>query len=290
MRTAFVVGAAAMTCLASAQIPDIHVHLDATISLRNENNGPSSVEFYDYQGRPSIASIYFYTQQGFKAYVAEKLQQMPKDPGNDPFDEYYFEDEGIWRVGKQYLPFGSGRILHESALAARGDTNLIIEGVPISVALCDGGDGFQRGVTGRIGSMIGASFALGRHFGIASTALDDVRLPDQAPGEGHGWKQAFGVDAARRIGHWTLRAEAVNFQDGETASDMNNTIVELGAGLDPKKGESINFAWTDQLPNRQEFWRVSGTFAMAKGVAFEPMLRFRNSSLYDLVASIRIRL
>jgi hypothetical protein len=277
------------SCLAGAQIPDIQLHLDVTGSFRVENYKPSLFQFYDVMGRPSIVAISFYTQQGFRAYAAEKLQPLPGDFVSDPFDEYYFEDEGIWRVGKQYLPFGSGRILHESALAARGDTNLIVENVPISFALCDGGGGFDSGVIGRVGSMIGASFAVGRHFGVAATSLDDIRRPEDAPGEGRGWRQAFGLDAARRVSHWTFRAEAVSFQRGETALDETTNVMELSATLDPKRGESTTFAWTREMPNRQDFYRIGGAFAVIKRVTFEPMIRFRDGSLYDLVAQIRVR-
>lgn len=278
------------TCsVACAQIPDIQLHLDVTGSFRSEPNRPSLFQFYDVLGRPSTVSLSFYTQQGFRAYVAEKLEAMPRDFVGDPFDEYYFEDEGIWRVGKQYLPFGSGRILHESALAARGDTNFIFDNVPIAFALCDGGDGFERGAIGRVGSMIGASVAWGRHFGIAATSLDDIRRPEDAPGEGRGWRQAFGVDASRRLSHWTFRAEAIRFQSGETAFDTNTSVVELSASLDPKRGESTTFAWTREAPSRHDIYRLGGSYAVVKRVTFEPMIRFRDGSLWDLVAQIRVK-
>ena len=290
MKLAVVLGAVAASCLAVAQIPDIQLHLDITGSLRVQNSSPSLFQFYDVMGRPSIASLSFYTQQGFRAYASEKLQPLPGDSTSDPFDEYYFEDEGIWRIGKQYLPFGTGKILHESALAVRGDTNLIIEGVPMTAAICDGGNGFESGVIGRIGSMLGASLALGRHFGIAATSLDDIRLPEDAPGEGRGWKEAFGLDASRRLAHWTFRAEAISFQDGETAIDTNTSVYELAASLDPVHGESTTFAWSRQSPNRKDFYRIQGSYEIVKHVTFEPMIRFRDGSLFDLTAEIRIKL
>lgn len=274
---------------ARAQIPDIQVHLDVTLSLRGANDTPSLFQFYDVMGRPSILGLSFYTQQGFRAYAAEKLQPLPGDATNDPFDEYYFEDEGIWRVGKQYLPFGSGKILHESALAARGDTNLILENVPIAIALSDGGDGFERGVTGRIGSMIGASIAYGRHFGIAATSLDDIRRPEDAPGTGRGWMEAFGVDASKRFDRWTVRAEAVNFQKGETPLDSNTTLFESAATFEPVRGISTTLTVTREMPDRVDFFRLSGAFAVIKRVTFEPMIRYRNGSLYDIVAQVRVR-
>ena len=289
MKRLLILGAFAASRFAVAQIPDIQLHCDFTGSLRGSNNQPSLFQFYDVMGRPSTVSLSFFTQQGFRVYAAEKLQHLPGDPEGDPFDEYYFEDEGIWRIGKQDLPFGSGRIFRESALAARGDTNLIVDSVPITFALADGGDGYERGATGRIGSMIGASFAVGRHFGIPATSLDNIRRPEDALGKGRGWREVYGVDISRRISHWTLRAEGISFQKGETVLDPNLSVLELSASLDPKRGESTTIAWTRTAPNRQDFYRIQGSFAVVKRVTFEPMVRFRDGSMYDIVLQMRVR-
>jgi len=219
----------------------------------------------------------------------KKLQPLPGDSVSDPFDEYYFEDEGIWRVGKQYLPFGSGKILHESALAVRGDTNLLLENVPVAVALCNSGDGWESGVTGRIGSMVGVSFAVGRHFGIAATSLDDVRRPEDAPGQTRGWKQAIGIDGSHRFNRWTIRGEAINFQQGETARDANLTVFEVAASTEPVRGITTALTVSREVPNRVDFYRLSATVLIVKRVTFEPMIRFKDGALYDLVAQVRIR-
>lgn len=284
-----VFGALAAVCLAEAQIPEIQVHFDLTGSLRFSADHPNLCQFYDVMGRPSILSLAFYTQQGFRAYAAEKLQPLPGDSSNDPFDEYYFEDEGIWRVGKQYLPFGSGRILHESAIAARGDTNQVLEHVPFSFAVCNSGDGFESGASGRIGSMLGFSFAFGRHFGIAATSLDDIRRPEDAPGQGRGWKEALGVDASHRFDKWTVRAEAVDLQLGETSLDKNLAVFETSASVDFGKGVICTLALSRVEPDRTDFYRVSATVLIVKHLSFEPMIRFSDSGLYDIAAQIRVK-
>ncbi len=274
-----------------AQIPDVKIHLDATFSYRIQNSGKPLANFYDVLGRPSTLSLWFYTEQGFRAFVAEKLQHVPGDRDTDLFDEYYLEDERIWRVGKQYLPFGAGIILHESAVAARGDTNLIVEGLPVSVALCDAGQGLDNGVIGRLGSMIGISSAYGRNFGTAGTSLANVRRPEDAPGPNHGWKEAFGLDATRRLStHWTLKTEAVNFRRGETALDKDCTVFDFGITLSPKRGESTTLAWSRIQPDRKDFLRLSGSYSLSKNIAFEPTVRFRNASLFDISAEIRVRI
>jgi hypothetical protein len=274
---------------AFAQIPTIQLHLDLTGSLRIQQTSTSLFQFYDVMGRPSTVSLSFYTNQGFRVYAAEKLQPLPGDNSSDPFDEYYVEDEGIWRVGKQYLPFGSGHILHESALAVRGDTSLILENVPISIALCNAGNGYESGVTGRIGSTIGASVAWGRHFGIAATSLNDIRKPEDAPGQGRGWKQAFGLDATRRLQNWTVRAEAISLQGAEIPADFNRYVFELSGTLSPLKREATTIAMTRQTPDHRNFYRVQGSYEIVKHVTFEPMIRFRDGTLFDLTAQIRIK-
>ncbi len=285
--------AVALGLVASAaafcQVPTVQLHLDLTGSLRIQQTSTSLFQFYDVMGRPSIVSLSFFTQQGFRVYAAEKLQPLPGDSSNDPFDEYYVEDEGIWRVGKQYLPFGSGHMLHESALAVRGDTSLILENVPIAIAFCNGGNGYESGFTGRIGSVIGASLAWGRHFGIAATSFDDIRKPEDAPGQSRGWKEAFGLDASRRLQHWTVRAEAISLQGAETPADFNRYVFDVSAALNPVKGETTTFGWSRQTPDRHDFYRIQGAYEIVKHVTFEPMIRFRDGTLFDLTAQVRIK-
>ncbi|MDR3689082.1 MAG: hypothetical protein P4L46_06860 [Fimbriimonas sp.] len=274
-----------------AQIPDIRVRLDATISYIMQPHTTPLVNFYDVMGRPSILGLSFFTDQGFRVNVTEKLQHIPGDAGNDLFDEYYIEDENIWRVGKQYLPFGGGHVLHESAVAVRGDTNLIVEGLPVTMAFCDSGNGLDYGLIGRLGSTVGVSAAVGRNFGTAGTSLTDVRRPEDAPGKGHGWKQVFGLDASKRfLGHWSLRAEAVSFRYGETSSDRDTAVLDVGLSLDPKRSESTTLAWSQIAPDHHNYWRLGGSYAMSRNVTFEPMIRFRGDSLFQVVAQVRIRI
>ncbi len=280
---------AAAAALAGAQIPSLVVHLDVTGSLSGEPDSPTLFQFYDIMGRPSIASLQFYTPQEFRIYVAEKIEPIPGDAPGDPFDQYYIEDEGIWRVGKQYLPFGSGKILHESAIAAQGETDLISHNIPVSLAICDSGLNLESGVVGRVGSLIGVSFAVGRHFGIAGTSLDDIRHPEDAPGEGRGWRDVFGADATRRFGKWTFRAEALTLQQAETSQDEDTTVLEGAGTYQFKPGYSAGFSVTQSSPAQQYFYRASGEFKIVRGLTFEPSIRFRNGELYDVAAQLRIR-
>lgn len=273
---------------ASAQIPDVRIRVDATLSARTEEHGPDSVHYYSTMGRPSTIALTFTLEPGFRAYVAERLEKIPGDP-EDLLDEIYVEDEGIWRVGKQYLPFGSGQILHESVPAARGDTNLIFEGLPLALALCDGGPNYQRGFVGRLGSRIGLSLAVGHHFGIAGTALTQIRYPELAPGPGRGWQQAIGADASKTFGTLVLRAEGVAFRNGETGLDRDLNLLDLTATYAPEKDQSLYLGWTRADDGFGTFVRVGASLSMDRLVSFEPMVRYRDGQFLDLSMSVRVR-
>ena len=276
---------------AAAQIPDIKFHLDATFSYRITPDGIPLTKFYDVLGRPSTLGLSFYTEQGFRVLVTQKLQHLPGELATDIFDEYYIEDEKIWKVGKQYLPFGSGKILRDSAVAARGDTNLILEGLPISIAYCDSGKGLDSGIIGRVGSAFGLSLAVGENFGASGSSLTDVRRPEEAPGPRHGWKQVIGLDGAHRLNsHWSLRAEGVFLRRGETAIDPDLDIFEFGVAFDPKKGENASLTLTRLQPDRQDFIRLAFSHSLSKNISLEPMIRYRNSSLFDISLQLRIRI
>ncbi len=288
MKGPLVVILAATAAFASAQLPDVRIKLDTTITYLSAYKGRTSLRFYNPLGRFSTVSLTAYLEPGFKAYVSQKLERIANDSDKEQLDEYYVEDPGIWKVGKQYLPFG-GSILHESVQAARADTNLIIEGFPIAAAYCDGGPGLQRGVVGRIGSRIGASFAIGRHFGIAGSALDYIRRPEDSPGAGRGWKQAFGTDVSKRTGIVTLRGEVVLLREGETEADQNLQVYDANVTLDPTRYQSLTFGWSRRMPERADFYRFMGSFIVTQNTRLEPMVRYRDDKLYDVSISMRIK-
>ncbi len=275
--------------LAHGQVPDVRIKLDATVSYSSVAHGVNSFRLYNPLGRLSTAGLVFFLEPGLRAYISEKLDRPSADADKSLLDEYYIEDEGIWRLGKQYLPFGSGQILRESVQAARGDTNLIVEGLPVSVAYCDSGRGLQRGIVGRIGSWLGASFAIGRHFGINSTALDLVRRPEDAPGEGRGYGQAFGADITRHSGIFTTRGEFVMLREGATNLDPDMRIYDVSLTSDPSRYQSVTAGWTLRAPDRAEFLRVMGSFFVYTGVRVEPMVRYRDGKFYDLTLSVRLK-
>ncbi|HEY0865939.1 MAG TPA: hypothetical protein VGE01_01095, partial [Fimbriimonas sp.] len=274
-RPAALIGAASLVAAqSSAQAPDVRVRLDAIVSLRSDGTGPASLRFYDPLGHRGVLAVTFFLEPGFRTYVTQKLQQIENDSDQEPLEEYYVEDEGLWKVGKQFLPFGSGQILRESVLAARGDTNLILEGLPVVFAACDGGPGKQRGYVGRIGSRIGLSFALGHHFGIASTALTYVRAPEDAPGLRRGYERVLGFDAYRNIGSVTVRGEAVFLRSGETARDVDEDILDASLSFRPIPSAQLGVGVTRSVAQEKTFVRLTASVVLDHHTTVEPLIRF----------------
>lgn len=276
---------------AHAQIPDVKLHLDALATYRFENKGPSSFRYYSLFGQPSVASLKFTLEPGFTAYISQKLQRIPNDADPYPFDEAYVEDEGIWRVGKQVLPFGTGQILRESVVAARGDMSVLAQNVPVSAAMFDAGTRRQQGIAGRIGpSSYGISAAYGHRIGINATSLTQIRRPEETAGSGRGWSQVYGADARYRLGKMFVQGEVVALRDGETSKDRDLTIVDVSAILQHTPFDWVLLGYTRELDERRSFFRVRGSLGLTENVSVQPFVRFRQSELWDLGVEVRLRL
>ena len=273
-----------------AQNPDLVFQVDGRMQFLSQKEGPTFVRFYDNLGRHSLASVRAYLEIGFQAFVSQKFARIPGDADTDQLDEYYIEDEGSWRVGKQYLPFGSGRFLRESVTAVRGDTQLILEGFPMSLAACDAGERRQRGFTGRIGSRLGLSFAVGRHFGINATSFDLVRRPEDSPGTGRGYREIYAIDYSKNAGGLvTIGGELLIARRGETSLDRPNTLFDLTATLAPRKGQQVVLGWTRDSSAHDDFYRIAGSFLVNRYLILEPMIRYRESEIFDIAMTLRFK-
>ena len=87
-------------------------------------NQPTTLRFYDSLAHPSTVALTFHLETGFRGYVSERLQKIPNDGDSEQLEQYYIEDPGIWRFGKQALPFGKESLLRMMGKAARGDATL----------------------------------------------------------------------------------------------------------------------------------------------------------------------
>lgn len=287
MRLAALILIAGLTAVASAQIPDVQVKTDLGPTYRNEVREGSDAHWYDPFGHHSIVALQFALEPGFRAYVSQRLQRIRFDRDNSQIDESFVEDAGVWRAGKQYLPFGQQRILRDSAIAVRSDTEIFLHEFPASIAACDGGSGKQRGIVGRIGRSLGVSFALGQNFGISSTSLTQVRLPGRTRPVGYG--KILGADATRNVGALVLRGEYAIFRDGERdAPDMD--VLDLTASLEPSLTRSLTLGYSFGSNPSIRSLRLQGKFLVAANLWMEPWVRTRNGHVFDTGVTVRVRL
>ena len=122
--------------MSAAQAADTKIKLDLLFAPFSRDNGLNQIKFYDRLGRFSTVGLTGRIENGWRFFVSQRLQSIDGDPDSGPLDEYYVEDTGLWRAGKQYSPFGR-RLMRESLLALRGDSNLLFQGLPVSLA-CGG--------------------------------------------------------------------------------------------------------------------------------------------------------
>jgi len=287
--------AAGLVCLAwigaFAQLPQPSVKLDLDVSYRLGANVPTTVRFYDTLAHPSTVALTCDLEDGFRAFISERFQRIPNDGDTEQLEQYYIEDPGIWRVGKQILPFGKDALLRMTAKAASAQTTIAFKYLPVEMAICDDGQGLTRGVVGRIGTRsLGASFAVGRNLAIDSTCLSVLQRPEDAPGEGRGYQQAYGVDWGRRFGDWRMQAEYVSLLQGETEQDIEKEVSDVMFVLEPSKYRSVTFGWCREWRTSLDMFRIGGSVLATRNVWIEPMVRYRNGSFFDLGISVRVKL
>lgn len=275
---------------ALAQMPDVLVHLDARLNYRVESDGDTVVRWYDSLARQSTVGLAMTLEPGFKAIVTQRLERIPHDGDPDQLDEYYVEEEGNWKIGKQELPFGPRFLDRESAVAARTDTSLFIAQLPVHIAVCDAGPGRQRGVVGRIGTRLGASLEIGDHFAISSRSLEILRQPEASSGIGNGYHQVFGLDYSKGTGDVNTRIEFVAVRGGVGPTDSDENVLDVSSRLTPDKYRTMTFGFTRAFQQSTSVIHVSGSFFATQGFTIEPVLRYKDGKLLDFGISLHAKL
>jgi len=275
---------------AAAQTPDVAIFVDLRPTWAVSDSRRSSYQWFDLQGRYSLVGFRFILEPGYRVSVAQRIQRVDNSGDPDSLDEYFIEDRGNWRIGKQYLPFGTRNMLRETVLAARLDTRLVFDEIPIQIAYADGGPGRIRGVVARVGHSLGVSAAAGNHFGIQSTALTQVQYPSDAAGRGRGYRLAIGADATWDLKEAVLVAEWLSLRDGETVLDNDRDIsdVKLTFGI-PRSLARVSAAWSRSWDLQENFFRFEGEMPFNDQVTWIPYFRFDDRQLRDFGLSARIR-
>lgn len=290
MRRIAFVAAVAAAVPAASQFPDAQIKLDLRPTYLSSAGGRTTFRWYDPMGRHSTVGLVLLLEPGFRFFVSQRIQRIDGDPDQDQLDEIYLEDPGNWKIGRAYLPFGQRNIFRESVMGAQADTQLVLAALPLSIAVCDGGKGKQRGAVGRIGGRVGVSFAVGNHFGIAGTSLNPIRNAFDAPGAGRGHKVVIGGDYVYGIGPFTVQAEYVAFRHGETDLDTNEDVSDLRLTFRSAAPRfRLTGAWSREWNSREDFYRIEGEIALTEKVALTPFLRFSGGQWQDFGIGARVR-
>lgn len=282
---------AALAGLANAQTPDLVIRTDLRYTVTTKDDGGSRARWYDSMGRHSIIGLQLLLEPGYRALVTQRLQKIDSDPDRDLVDEAYIEDPGLWRAGKQYLPFGSEVLIRESAPAFRGDTQLVFDNLPLRAAVCDGGTGLTRGVVGRIGGRLGVSFAVGDHFSVAGTNLAPVRRPEEAPARGAGYRVVAGVDYGQSVGPAKVEAEVIALRRPNRPVDPREEISDLRAtftGLDDRF--RFTSAWARSWRAKRDVYRFEGELLLQKDLWVTGFVRIDQGRVRDLSIGARVKL
>lgn len=273
-----------------AQTPSVAIGLDLNPRISFDQDGRSFFRWHDASGNFSRVRFAANFDNGLSVKVFQKLEKIDGDADSSTIDEAYVERPGDWRIGKQMLPFGSGRLMRDSCVAAKIDLELVFANLPISLALTDAGSGRQRGLVARFGDNVGISAALGRRFGINAASFTQLRSPDSPPGKDRGYGLLFGVDVTQQSGGWTASAEWIQMRNGETAADPDEDVLDALVSYQFPYGPLVKTEATAEIVRRRLHYQVSAEFPLQSNVFVAPSVRYYDGSglIYSVVFRVRL--
>ncbi|GBC92113.1 hypothetical protein HRbin15_00577 [bacterium HR15] len=189
-----------------AQQPAVFLGARLRTQVRTDEH-TTQLRWYDDLARHSVVSLQFYHEAGYGAYIAQRLQNIPRDRTRTALDEAYLEKLDGWRIGKFYVPFGAGLLLSESVNAVQLPTRFAIGNLPMRVAYLFNGKERQQGIYVRVGTANGGvAVGIGRHFGTDPHAFAAWELPE-SPRHPEGYQHLYGADLMRELGSHRLQLE-----------------------------------------------------------------------------------
>jgi len=212
--------------ISSAQAPDVSIVTDIRWQAVL-GGGTSRALLYDTLGRHSTVTLQLETEAGFLIRISERFQRIRGRSTENQLEFATLELPYFWRIGWVDVTFGKRRLIREYGMGGAVTTNLLLDNLPVELAVIDNGERRARGVIGRIGSRFGVSLASGNHFAAGSSSLCPIRLPEDGPGIGRGYQLIFGADASFSKGPWQVSAEYAGLRRGQTANDQDDDIVDL---------------------------------------------------------------
>lgn len=275
---------------AIAQGPAVSFSADITPQVRFDGEGKTRFRLYDDTGELSRVRMNLTFDNGLQMRYFQKLARIDNDTDDSGTEEFYLEDPNRWTLGKRYVPFGSNRLLREPAIGASARVFLPIADLPLQIAAFDNGPGEQRGVAGRVGENPGVSFFVGEHFGIASTSLTQIRFPEEAPGEGRGYRRALGADFTLSRGGWQAVLEYVALRQPHKTDDPQMDVASLLVTYQFPYGPLVlmDVAVASVEPRSSIRW--SAQIPVEKNLFLVPSIRLVSTDGWRAALSMRIRL
>ena len=142
----------------------------------------------------------------------------------------------------------------------------------------------------RAGGTIGISAAVGSNFGIQSSALTQIRPPDEAPGQGRGYGVMLGVDGEIDLPYFLIHAEIVSLREGATELDKEMSLSDMRVQLDfPLIGGNLEAGWTRNWTDGTNWFRAHAEIPLSNKLHVKPFLRFRDGSFDQAGVSAIVR-
>ena len=291
MRSWLIAALAGLSIAAQGQSPDVAVFAELRPTWTIRTGSQNVYAWNDPYARHSLVGFRLILESGHRVYVGQRLQRIESSGDPDSVEEYYVESRGNWRIGKQFLPFGQRRLMREAVLAARLDSELFFDALPLSVAACDGGSGRTRAVFVRLGGVAGVSVAAGDHIGIQQTSFTALQSPESATGVGRGHRLALGADGGVSVGSVFFEGEWVSLRQGETPRDGDRDLSDLRLRFrTPGTRYMVEAGWARDWSSRDDTYRLQIELPTPEKVTFVAGIRTDALSFRDFFLSTVIRL
>lgn len=290
MRGLWVVVAAGAFGSAAAQAPHVSFSADVYPQLRYSPNGQSQARLYNDFGEYSIFRLGIVLDNGWAVRLRQRLERIPGDADNSSMDEAFLENPGRWKAGKQYIPFGSGRMLRESAFGVQVETEFDFASLPVVFGYFDSGRGKQSGFVARVGGSVGVSVAVGDHFGIAASSFTQLRLPEESPGRNRGYGLAVGIDVTRKFGGWTLGVEGIALRRAASPLDRDTEVVDASLSYQFPYGPLVEGGATLETESGLVNLRLVSEMALSQKLFLVPSVRHFEGRGWIIGVGARIRL
>lgn len=280
-----------LATLSFAQTPDVIVAVDFRPTFLFGDGRNAQLRWFDAYGNPSTVGFKGRFADGNRFALTQRLARHVGNGDPDQVDEFYLENPGEWKIGKQVLPFGQHSLYRETALALRLHTNLVFEDAPLDFAVVDSGRGRPRGVIGRIGGNTGISFAVGDNFSVQDSAFTILRQDPAGLGINRGYQTMYGFDTVHFAYPFTLEGEIIFLKEGQTALDENQTFTDIRAKYQlPNGKDRISVAWAHEWNTNLDSFRIDGEFVLLNQLVLMPHIRFGSNGLGQFGTTFRFRL